>query len=193
MRCTLHSTITPTRMENSIYCLAPRLCSCGALILLSAALSNGSASGADEAEDIFTTAKKALRESQTINSKVVGFSGEDGSPFREVSSQIAPEGSILIGFELGLGKDQKGVHTIQAIYETAKGDVKRGATFGLLGDFKDGKKTIKKKVESYDTLKADPGYAVGAVIIRGSGGGIDALALQFMRVRNGRLDPKDGI
>jgi S1-C subfamily serine protease len=97
-----------------------------------------------------------------------------GPEFRE----LAPEGGVLIGLELRLREDfgKYLVRQARPIYQVGDKEVmgeQRGATDGP---------TV--------TLKAKPGYAVGALIAK-HGLAIDGLSLVFMRIKGKRVDPAD--
>jgi hypothetical protein len=95
-------------------------------------------------------------------------------PFEEV----APEGGVLIGFEVALTGSFEGslVNYLQPIYLTAKGE-RHGPGYGLLTE-----RTL--------TVKAKPGFAVGALSIRG-GGLLDGFSVTFMKLGPTGLD-RDG-
>jgi hypothetical protein len=92
---------------------------------------------------------------------------------------ISPDG-VLIGFRIGLGSFFSNVviKRIEPIYLTPRGE-ELGSAFGN-----------EDAVERTVVTKAPPGYAVGAVTIRG-GGGLDAITVIFMRFNGTRIDPTD--
>jgi hypothetical protein len=96
-------------------------------------------------------------------------------PFEDVSRN-----GVLIGFHIGLGAffTTEVIKYIQPIYLTPHGE-RAGNEFGNEGN-----------VERYVTTKAPPGYAVGAVDIRG-GGGLDAITVTYMKFNGTWLDPTD--
>jgi len=103
---------------------------------------------------------------------MVGFGM--GPVFRE----LAPEGGILVGLELGLREEwgHDVIRAVRPIYRVGDKEVfgeKRGTANG-----------------TPVVLKARPGYAVGAVTAK-SGLEIQGLSLTFMKLKDGKLDPKD--
>jgi S1-C subfamily serine protease len=104
--------------------------------------------------------------------RMLGFA--IGPEFRE----LAPQGGVLIGLELGL-VDDNGKFLIReerAIYRVGDKEVfgdKRGTATGP---------TV--------TLKAKDGYAVGALSAK-TGFAVDGLSLTFMKLKDGRLDTTD--
>jgi hypothetical protein len=119
--------------------------------------------------DLFARLRRAIRRKKFQETKVVG-----GAFAKHEFQEVPPEGALLIGFELGLGKfvNNDVIHYVRPIYLTAVGE-KKGTAFGR----------IPLKVF---TVKARDGYAVGALAIRG-GGGLDGLSLTFMKI------DKDGL
>ncbi|MCE9567329.1 MAG: serine protease [Planctomycetes bacterium] len=91
---------------------------------------------------------------------------------------IAPEGGLLIGLEIGVGKFGKDdvIQAARPIYRTG------------------GKETLGEQrgtnLTRVTILKAKDGYAVGAVTYR-FGLNFDGCSLTFMKVVDGKLDPKD--
>ncbi len=86
---------------------------------------------------------------------------------------IPTEGRLLIGFHCTKGQY---ITSIQPIYLTAKGEQmgpRVGSEFGAV-----------------TTLKAAPGYAVGAINVR-AGDVFDAVTLVFMKVTDKELDTRD--
>ena len=100
-----------------------------------------------------------------------------GSKFKDV----APEGGVLVGFEIGVGKwapTRMMISAIRPIFQTAGGEQTLGNQHGTaLG------KTVR--------VKAKPGYAVGAVVGKEAGVFIGGLAVKFMKLGKEALDPKD--
>ena len=119
--------------------------------------------------DLFAGLRRAIRRKKFQETKVVG-----GAFAKHEFQEVPPEGALLIGFELGLGKfvNNDVIHYVRPIYLTAVGE-KKGTAFGR----------VPLKVF---TIKAKDGYAVGALNIRG-GGGLDGLSLTFMKI------DKDGL
>ncbi|HSQ56240.1 MAG TPA: hypothetical protein VLM40_10915, partial [Gemmata sp.] len=90
----------------------------------------------------------------------------------------APAGGLLVGFEIGLGKwfNNDVVKAIRPIYRV--GDKESfGERYGT-----DTSRVVK--------VVAKPGYAVGAIMIK-TGLGIDGMSVIFMKVADGKLDPKE--
>jgi S1-C subfamily serine protease len=90
----------------------------------------------------------------------------------------APACGLLVGFEIGLGKffDNDIVKAARPIYRV--GDkTSLGEQYGT-----DTTRVVK--------IEAKPGYAVGAIMIK-TGLGVDGMSVIFMKVADGKLDPKD--
>ena len=87
---------------------------------------------------------------------------------------------VLIGFRLGIGTffNNDVIKRVEPIYLTPHGET-IGRGFGS-----------EDNVDRTVVAKAPPGYAVGAVNVRG-GGGLDAVTVTFMRFNGTRLDPTD--
>lgn len=105
--------------------------------------------------------------------KIIG--GGSSPRFKDLS----PEGGLLIGLELGIGR-YNGDDVIQAgraIYRVGGREV-LGAPRGT---------SAARRVV---TLRAREGYAVGAITCK-HGANFDGCSLTFMRVAAGRLDPRD--
>jgi S1-C subfamily serine protease len=90
----------------------------------------------------------------------------------------APEGGLLIGFEIGLGKffNRDMIRAVKPIYRV--GDKE---TFG---------EQHGTQVKNLVAIKAKTGYAVGAISVK-HGLGFDGMSITFMKVVDGKLDPKD--
>jgi hypothetical protein len=114
--------------------------------------------------------KAAALASSFTRTEILGF------PAGDDYEDQAPEGGLLIGFELGLGKWGKDdiVNSVQPIFRTAKGEVR-----GKMHGGHDGR-TV--------TVKAKEGYAVGAVTVRAVLI-TDGVRVTFMRVNGNSLDP----
>jgi serine/threonine protein kinase len=110
---------------------------------------------------------KSKNYSQT---EVVGF------PLAPEFEEVPPEGALLIGFVVGLGNGfgKSHINSVQPIYLTEKGEI--------LGQER-GKPTDNKV-----TVKAKPGYAVGAVSIVAHLQ-VDHLKITFMKIDKKFLDP----
>lgn len=102
-----------------------------------------------------------------------------GGAFDPEFKDEAPDGSLLVGFELGLGKfvNNDTIKAIRPIYRNAKGEEVMGKQFGT-------------KLDRVVSVKAKPGYAVGAISVR-AGLGMDAVTVTFMKWGDGKLDPSD--
>jgi hypothetical protein len=123
---------------------------------------------------ISATVRDALA-SQTFQRSEVKGGAFTNHSFEDVS----PDG-VLVGFHIGLGLffTTEVIKYIQPIYLTPSG-LRTGRGFG-----------DETQVQRRVTTKAPPGYAVGAVDIRG-GGGLDALTVTYMKFNGTRLDPSD--
>jgi hypothetical protein len=96
-------------------------------------------------------------------------------PYRDVQ----PDGTILVGFEVGLGKvfNTDIISYLRPIWRTAAGKERLGTAYG-------------KAVKGMTTVKARDGYAIGGVVVRG-GGALEGICFTFMRVGPGGLSPAD--
>ena len=101
-----------------------------------------------------------------------------GGAFDPVFIDSAPEGGVLAGFEIGLGKfvNSDIVKAARPIYRVGDRD--------FLG------KQRGTETNRVVTVVARPGYAVGALTAK-AGLTVDGLSVTFMKVVNGRLDPTD--
>jgi len=102
-----------------------------------------------------------------------------GGAFDSEFKDVAPEGALLVGFEIGLTKngDRDMIRSAKPIYRA--GDKE---TFG---------EQRGTELKNVVTLKAKPGYAVGAMAAK-HGLGFDGMSVTFMKVgADGKLDPKD--
>ena len=92
--------------------------------------------------------------------------------------ELAPEGGVLIGLEVGLVKSGKRdiVKSIKPLY-LVDGKEAPGERHGTRAD-----KTV--------TFKAKEGYAVGGFSAK-YGGGFDGVSVTFMKIGGDKLDPKD--
>lgn len=119
-----------------------------------------------------------------VRAAIRGKSIEDLTPLggfitRKAYRDTAPAGGILIGFRYTtkiFANSHPVMDYLQPIYLTPLGE-KLGTGFG---------KAPAKPL----TVRAKPGYAVGAMRIRG-GGLLEGYGLIFMRVRGKSLDPAD--
>ena len=105
--------------------------------------------------------------------KVLGFA------FDPETEDAAPEGGLLVGLEIGLGKfvDNDVVKACRAVYR--------------VGDKESYGKQFGTQIDRVVKVVAKPGYAVGAITAK-VGLGLDGLSVTFMKVADGgQLDPKD--
>jgi len=91
---------------------------------------------------------------------------------------MTPEGGLLVGFEIGFGKFNKieMIRSVRPIYRVGSKEV-LGEQHGT-------------QLNNLVTLKAKAGYAVGGIAVR-HGLGFDGMSLTFMKILDGKLDPKD--
>ncbi|QJX00201.1 S1C family serine protease [Frigoriglobus tundricola] len=103
--------------------------------------------------------------------------GGGDTEFREVG----PEGSLLVGLEVGVGRffDNPVVSTLRPIFRVDDKDTE-GEWHGMP---KEG--TVKETVR----VVAKPGYAVAAITAK-TGLGMDGLSVTFMKVVDGKFDPR---
>lgn len=96
------------------------------------------------------------------------------------SEDIAPEGGVLVGLELGLGRFGADpiINAIRPIFQTADGEELLGKQHGTVTG-----KTVR--------VKAKKGYAAGAVKAVTSGGMVGGLAITFMKLGKEELDVED--
>ena len=99
--------------------------------------------------------------------------GSGGGPFADKGDGTG----VLVGLEYGLmtWAGHPIVKAVRPVFRTPEGP-KAGEWHGQTG--------------GYRAVLARPGYAVGGMTTR-SGMRVDGFQLTFMRVRGGRLDPKD--
>ena len=100
-----------------------------------------------------------------------------GGVFDSEFRDHAPADGLLVGLHVGLGKfvNNDVVKAIRPIYRAGDKDT-NGAPYGT-------STTVVK-------VLAKPGYAVGALSLK-TGLGIDGLSVTFMKIVDGKLDPKD--
>jgi S1-C subfamily serine protease len=101
-----------------------------------------------------------------------------GGAFDPQFRDEAPNGGLLIGFDVGLGKffDNDIIAAVQPFYGTATGEQpgkRYGTNFGRVV-----------------TVRAKPGYAVGAITAK-AGLTMDGFSVTFMRITGAALDPAD--
>jgi hypothetical protein len=133
---------------------------------------------------IYNAAERAVAKGNTEKTRMVGF-----SIINTEFTEVPRDGAILIGFDLGLGKDNEAIYAIRPVYRTAAGEI-TGAEQGLFRT-KDGssKKEIKTKVVRTVSLRARQGYAVGAITLR-TGLSIHGMSVKFMAIKGTSLDPR---
>jgi len=123
---------------------------------------------------IWSTIKNAVADKDLKEWEIVG-----GGFFKETYDEIPKEGAILIGFVYTTVQNGKYPGSVQPIFLTAKGEVK-GRSY-INND---------RNASPVQTVKAKPGYAVGAIYTRG-GGGFDAFQPIFMKMSGKGLDTSD--
>lgn len=130
----------------------------------------------DDAETLPPSMADAVR--QAIATGTAWCTQVHGGAFAQIPFQEHVAVGILIGYRVGVQKffSNDTVCSLQPIYLTSDGV--------RLGDFHG--KPSDRVVE----LRAKPGYAVGATVMRG-GGGMDAVTLTYMRIDDTSLDPND--
>lgn len=101
-----------------------------------------------------------------------------GGAFDPTFRDQAPDGGMLVGLDVGLGKflNLDVVKSVQPIYRTAKGEV-AGRKFGT--DF-----------SQVHQVRAKAGYAVGGINVK-AGLLVNGFSVKFMRVKGNALDPAD--
>jgi hypothetical protein len=113
--------------------------------------------------------RETVRQKNYSKTNIVGF------PFAPEFEEVPAEGALLIGFEAGLGKFGANdvIHSIRAIYRNDKGE--------LFGD------VHGKPTDRMVTVKAKPGYAVGALRLN-THLLVDGMGITFMRIEGKFLD-----
>ncbi len=106
-----------------------------------------------------------------------------GAPIDTEFKDLVPDKGVLVGLELTAAK-AGAVTLVKAVRGVFRvGDKETfGEWHGATGP--DTEKDVVRAV-------AKPGYAVGAFNVRGAGIGVYALSITFMKVGDGKLDPKD--
>ena len=101
-----------------------------------------------------------------------------GGAFDAEFTDAAPEGAVLIGFHVGLGKfvNNDVVHLIRPIFRGPAGE-----TLGQAHGMAEGQSL---------TVKAKEGYAVAAITVKAALG-VDGFSVTFMRVGAAGLDASD--
>jgi hypothetical protein len=126
---------------------------------------------------LFTAIRAGIKENQTQSSPIYGGGKLFKVPFKEVPAS----GAVLIGFHYTLRKGPAGkdlIDELQPIFLTRDGE-RLGQLYGQVAA---GTKLT--------TVKARPGYAVGALTIR-TGLAIDGFALTFMKLSRQGLQKDD--
>jgi hypothetical protein len=100
-----------------------------------------------------------------------------GGVFDPAFKDEAPEGGLLVGFEVGLGQfvNNPIVVAIRPIFRTADGKEERGKQHGA-----DTRRLV--------SVQAKPGYAVGAITVK-AGLVVDGFSATFMEIGADGLDP----
>src|SRR5262249_34250807 len=159
-----------------------------ACMMLGVAIISMTALAGEPAKDdsaLYKAAAAAVAKGNTEKTKMLGF-----SIIKTAFTEVPREGAVLVGFDLGIGKfvNIECIHAIRAVYRTAIGEV----SYGEHGLFKDkqgpGKQVVKSKVTRTVSVRARPGYAVGALTLRPELN-INGLAVIFMRIDGTALDP----
>jgi hypothetical protein len=101
----------------------------------------------------------------------------NGNP-REQFREVTPQPGVLVGFRVGYVEIFGGpkVAMVEPIFQVGNRYIP-GKRHG-------------KPIRPVQTVVAKPGYAVGAIHTR-TGLTVDAFQLEFMRFKDGRLDPDD--
>jgi hypothetical protein len=123
--------------------------------------------------NMFALARKAVADKQRKEWEIVG-----GGFRKDTFEEVPKEGAILIGFHYTTTGGGKYPGVVQPIWLTARGEVK-GRVYG-----------VPDRGAVPQTVKAKPGYAVGALYVRG-GGGFDAFQPIFMKITDKGLDPNE--
>jgi hypothetical protein len=124
-------------------------------------------------------AGNTVRPPDTVASGSAGRTRVLGGGFgRDPYTDIAPEGALLVGLEVGQGKfvNLDMVHSIRAVFRA--------------GDKESLGEQHGTNLTRVTRLVAKPGYAVGAVTVK-AGANVDGLAVTFMRIKGDKLDSTD--
>jgi hypothetical protein len=138
----------------------------------------------DEPNPIFAAAKAAVANGRIDKSKPLGFHDE-----RKPYSELPDQGSLLIGFDLGIGKffDIDVIYALRPLYLTPFGE-SSGDDHGLFHNRTlPNKRVLKTKVLRTVRIQARPGYAVAGITVR-SGLLINGLSLTYMKINGKSLD-----
>jgi hypothetical protein len=110
------------------------------------------------------------------------LSNSDNLQKRTTYHDLAGEGGVLVGFEVGLSKwfDKDIPYALRPIYRDGTREWDGEPSGSLQAN------AVRRTVRTI----ARPGYAVGGLWVR-QGAGLDRICLRFFKVRDGRLDPAD--
>jgi len=123
---------------------------------------------------LWTAVRRGVGDARLKKWQIVG-----GAFSEKTFEEMPPGGGLLVGFHYTTTQTGRFPHVVQPIYLTPFGEV-LGGGYGTIG----------KGDSAKMTAKAKPGYAVGAIQVRG-GGGFDAFKPIFMRITEAGLNPKD--
>lgn len=121
----------------------------------------------------FGFVRKAVAERKLNRCRLIG-----GAFAHSTFEEIPPGGGILIGFRYTTNRGGRYPGVVQPIFLAASGEI-YGKVYGT-----------PERGAVLEVTKAKPGYAVGALFVRG-GGGFDAFQPIFMRVKGNGLDTGD--
>ena len=141
------------------------------------------AGAAEEPAEPFKTIEAAVQAKKLLRTQATD-SGKG------TFSEKLKKPSVLIGFELGLGRflNIEVVYALRPIYLTPDGE-SVGAAHGLFPvDQKGG--SLQSQVSRTVKVKAKPGYALGGLTAR-QGLLMNGMSLRFERLNGNRLDPRD--
>lgn len=133
---------------------------------VSAELVKGATGGATL--PLFAKAQNAVKNNKLKNLGPVGFG------IGKQWSDVPEQGGVLVGLDVGLHPRDGYVVAVRGVYATQRGEI-RGELIGL-------------PTPLVVPIKAKPGYAVGAMSIRG-GLNVDGLVVTFMQIQGDRLNP----
>ncbi len=131
------------------------------------------ADGMTEKTRLWTFVRKAVNDQKLKRCALIG-----GAFAHNTFEEIPKDGGILIGFRYTTKTNGRYPGAVQPIFLTAGGEV-LGNVYGSA-----------ERGAVPQVAKAKPGYAVGALFIRG-GGGFDAFRPIFMRIKGNALDTSD--
>jgi hypothetical protein len=139
---------------------------------------------------VFAAARAAVADGRVVKSPLLGF-----SIVKTAFHDAPPQGALLIGFEVGLGKVHKNadvIYALRPLYRTADGELVT-QDYGLFRE--SAARTPRQGLRHHQVvrtarIKAPPGYAVGGISVR-TALYLRGLSVTFMRVRGQALDPAD--